>query len=380
MDTLANKLRNNQRPKKILTLDGGGIRGILTLGMLKKIETIVREKDKNLVLGDYYDLISGTSTGAIIASALAIGKSVDEIIQLYKSLGEEIFDTGRKHKIFKRNWTTLRAIFNENYDSDKLEKYLKNTFQEIKIGDAENIKCGLAINCKRADTYSLWTVTNHPDGKYFEANSHLKLWELCRASGAAPYYFKPKKLTLKTRAGESFEATFIDGGVSLANNPAWQTFLVATVPSFGYKWKSGINDIHITSLGTGNGLKKEDPTELEKLRSVSWASKLSDLFMVDALEMNQIIMDAFGYNKGEKVIVDSQFDNLDMLEYVKQENKLFTFIRHNVILTNDSLKKIGVELNDTEIESIKQMDYSENIDLLLKIGEEYAKNNIKDIL
>lgn len=380
MDALANKLRNNQRPKKILTLDGGGIRGILTLGMLKKIETIVREKDKSLVLSDYYDLISGTSTGAIIASALAIGKSVDEIIELYKSLGDEIFDAGRKHKFFKRDWTTLRAIFNENYDSNKLEKYLKNTFGEIKIGDTENIKCGLVINCKRADTYSLWSVTNHPDGKYYVANSHLKLWELCRASGAAPYYFKPKLLALKTRAGQRFEATFIDGGVSLANNPAWQTFLVATVPSFGYKWKSGINEIHITSLGTGNGLKKEAPAELESLRSVSWAPKLSDLFMVDALEMNQIIMDVFGYNKGEKVIVDSQFDNLDKLEYLKQEDKLFTFIRHNVMLTNEYLNKLGIELDETEIESIKQMDYSENIDLLLKIGEAYANNNIKDIL
>jgi len=374
------KLNNKQGPKKILTLDGGGIRGILTLGMLKKIESILREKNKALVLGDYYDLISGTSTGAIIASGLAIGKSVEEIIELYKSLGKEIFGKGRKHKLFKRDWTTLRAVFNENYNSEKLEKYLRETFQEITIGDSEKLKCGLAINCKRADTYSLWTITNHPDGKYYKANSNLKLSELCRASGAAPYYFKPKKMSLRKRNGESFEATFIDGGVSLANNPAWQTFLVATVPSFGFNWKSGKDDIHILSLGTGNGLKKEDPKKLEELRAVSWAPKLSDLFMVDALEMNQINMDIFGLNRGPKINVDSQFEDLDTLNYIKPEDKLFTFIRHNVVLTNDSLKKIGIELDDAQIESIKQLDYHENVDILLKIGEEYANNNIKDIL
>src|SRR5687767_12362413 len=85
--------------KKILALDGGGIRGALTLGYLKKIETILREKENNqqLVLSDYFDLIGGTSTGAIIAAALAIGKSVDEIADLYMRLGAVIFGE-------KKNW------------------------------------------------------------------------------------------------------------------------------------------------------------------------------------------------------------------------------------------------------------------------------------
>lgn len=379
---LHEKLYNRNKPKRILALDGGGVRGSLTLGMLKKIETLARGQagNPNLVLGDYYDLIGGTSTGAIIACCLAIGLSVDEIIGLYRNLGKEVFGKGRTFKIFNRGAKTIRALLKENYSSDGLEKYLIANFKQIHLGDDQNIKCGLALNSKRADTYSLWTVANHPEGKYYNANGHLKLWEICRASSAAPYYFSPKKLSLRTRKGESLDGTFIDGGVSLANNPAWQTFLVAVVPSFGFKWNPGKDNMFITTLGTGNGQTKEDPTSLEKLRGVQWAPKLSDLFMVDALEMNQIILEGFGNNVGRKYNVDSQFENLNELKLVPEANKLFTFDRHNITLTEKGLKEVGVDYTKNNIDDLKEMDHFENIDDLLAIGTDYAEKNITSIL
>ena len=86
--------------KRILSLDGGGIRGALSLGILKNIEDMLKERFKEVIPPDsfrlhhYYDLIGGTSTGAIIAAALAIGMSVDEITQKYKELGSDIFQKG----------------------------------------------------------------------------------------------------------------------------------------------------------------------------------------------------------------------------------------------------------------------------------------------
>lgn len=382
-ESLKEKLYTGNKPKRILSLDGGGIRGALTLGMLKKMEDLARSKTQNdkLVLGDYYDLISGTSTGAIIACCLAIGKSVDEITELYLGLGKEIFGKGRKHKFFKRHWTSLRAIFNENYSSKNLEKYLQATFKEIHIGDTENIRCGLAINSKRADTYSLWTVANHPDGKYYVANAHLKLWELCRASSAAPYYFRPKKLPLRTRRGDPFYATFIDGGVSLANNPGWISFLVIAEPSFGFSWALGKDNLLITSLGTGNGQLKEDPDELEKLKAISWSPKLSDLFMVDALEMNQVIFEVLGNNMGARFPIDSQFGDVSNLKLIKDTDKLFSFERHNVILTRNKLQQdLNIIKTEEEVESLTKMDYYENMQDLYAIGKAYAEKNIKTII
>jgi uncharacterized protein len=105
--------------KRILSLDGGGVRGILTLGMLKKIESLL--KTKGLKITQYFDLIGGTSTGAITASGLAIGKSVEELIDLYMDLGSKIF--GKKIPWYlKDSWEMPRAFLKENYSSDKLEE------------------------------------------------------------------------------------------------------------------------------------------------------------------------------------------------------------------------------------------------------------------
>ncbi len=378
---LEEKLFNNDRPKRILSLDGGGIRGTLTLGILKKIELLVKEQyGPKALLADYYDLISGTSTGAIIASGLAIGKSVDEIVDLYLDLGVKIFGEGRKWKVIPRNWKTFRAILRENYSSQKLESYLKGVLGETTIGDQEQIRCGLAINAKRADTYSLWTVANHPDGKYYAANAHLKLWELCRASSAAPYYFKPKVLKLKTREGKEFDAAFIDGGVSLANNPAWAVFLTSIVGSFGFKWNAGTDNLFITTIGTGNGIKKEDPFSLEKHRAIHWAPKLSDLFMVDALEMNQVLLEGMGNNIGPAYPIDSQFSDETYPPLFRLKAQLFSFERHNVALTDKALSQLDFAFSDQEINSFKEMDHFENMEALLRIGKAYAANTTFTIL
>ncbi|MFZ1257585.1 MAG: patatin-like phospholipase family protein [Saprospiraceae bacterium] len=377
--SLQEKLDATTGTKRILSLDGGGVRGILTLGFLEKIEKILQERyeDKDLRLSDYYDLIGGTSTGAIIAAGLSIGLKVSEIIKLYEELGEVVFGK-LNYSLIPRDWTSFRAIFKSTYSSENLEKQLQNTFGSIEIGDAQKLKCGLAIHSKRADTYSLWTVTNHPAGMYFGANKSLKLWELCRASSAAPYYFKPKLLKLKKRNGESFDAAFIDGGVSLANNPAFQMFLASTVPTFGFQWNTGENNLLITSLGTGNGIAKDDPNALIEARSVSWASKLSNLFMIDALEMNQIILQSFGKNHGPTDFIDSQFGDLKDINYLKE--KLFSFTRHNVKLIKSELTKLDLHFSDEKIKSITEMDHYENIPDLLEIGRKasvhFTENNL----
>jgi hypothetical protein len=380
IDALKAKLNRGPGPKRILALDGGGIRGLVTLGMLESIEAKLQEQSNGAIktLSDHYDLMIGTSTGAIIASGLALGMSVEEITKHYLALGDKIFGDGMKYKFIKRSSKTLRALFNENYDSTKLEEYLKSVLSEVHISDQTKLKCGLAINMKRADTFSLWTVANHPAAKYAQANAHLKVWELCRASSAAPYYFKPKKLSLRKRSGEGFEAAFVDGGVSLANNPAWQGFLVATVPSFGFNWEHGEDKILITSLGTGGGIPKANPDSLVKRKALMWASTLPELFMTDANELNFILLQSFGLNKGKIYINDSQFQDLPSVSYLK--DKLFTFVRHNVEMSQTGLAEIGIEADEAKVKSLVEMDHHENMQYLLAIGRAYALTQINEVL
>ena len=99
-------------PKRILALDGGGLRGILTLGILKQIEDTLRKKhgnDQAFCLCDYFDLISGTSTGAIIAATLAIGWSVDDITKKYFELGARVFRRSLLRHGLIRGSTTRRS-------------------------------------------------------------------------------------------------------------------------------------------------------------------------------------------------------------------------------------------------------------------------------
>ena len=81
-------------PKRILALDGGGLKGILTLGYLEALEQLLRQRhgnDPDFRLSDYFDLIAGTSTGAIIAACLALGMAVGEVLEKYQKLGRNVF-------------------------------------------------------------------------------------------------------------------------------------------------------------------------------------------------------------------------------------------------------------------------------------------------
>ena len=182
-------------------------------------------------------------------------------------------------------------------------------------------------------------------------------------------------LKTRTRKGDVIgETAFIDGGVSLANNPAFQTFLVATTNSFGFEWETGVDKLLITSIGTGSGVKKEKASKLVNARSVSWAAKMSYLFMQDALEQNDIMLHILGKNVGPEYHVDSQFEELSSLKSIAEP--LFSYQRHTVILTENELKKLGFSFTKEKIESLCEMDHAENIDDLIKIGTAYAEKKI----
>ncbi len=88
---------NDGSPKRILALDGGGLRGILTLSYLAELELLLKERhgaSEEFRLSHYFDLVAGTSTGAIIAAALACGMSVAEITAKYLELGRKVFQKG----------------------------------------------------------------------------------------------------------------------------------------------------------------------------------------------------------------------------------------------------------------------------------------------
>ena len=361
--TFAQHLDPKAGSKNILALDGGGIRGALTLGYLKKIETILREKHGNdYLLFDHFDLIGGTSTGSIIAAALAIGKSVDEIVDLYMDLGGKIF--GKKRSFWNplETWKFLKA----GYDYIELENSLKEAFGNITI-ESDQIKTGLCIVAKRADTNSVWPIINHPKGKFYDThmgkNKNIPLWQAVRASSAAPTYFAPQMIDV----GDGQRAAFVDGGVSMANNPALTLLMVATLKGFPFRWNMGEDKLSIVSVGTGYSVFKKQIGEIEEAWMKTWAQNVPDMLMQDASWQNQIILQWLS-NSPTAHYIDMEIESLKD-DHIGNK-PLIKYLRYNFAITQNDLNGLGLGKNFTEkdVESLVEMSNAENRHLLYKIG------------
>lgn len=155
-------LANDGRPKRILALDGGGLRGILSLALLQKMEDVLRLRHADSAdfrLCHYFDLIAGTSTGAIIAATLAMGWTVEEIRRKYVALGKRVFEKSLLRK----------GLLRAKYDEARLIAELKKVYgAATRLGGPE-LGTGLLVVTKRMDTGSPWPISNNPRGQFFKA-------------------------------------------------------------------------------------------------------------------------------------------------------------------------------------------------------------------
>jgi len=364
--TLAEHLDPKVGPKRILALDGGGIRGALTLGYLKKMETILRQQqnDPNLLLCDYFDLIGGTSTGSIIAASLAVGKTVDEITAMYMDLGGKIFSG-------KRNWWNpleTAKFLKANYDYKALETSLKGAFGDITLG-SDQIRTGLCIVAKRADTNSVWPLINHPNGKYFDSaigkNKNIPLWQAVRASSAAPTYFAPQMIDV----GDGQRAAFVDGGVSMANNPALTLLMVATLKGFPFHWPMGEQNIFLVSVGTGYSVFTKQVGDIDDATMITWASNVPDMLMQDASWQNRVVLQWLS-NSATAETLDGEMEKLE--GDVIGGNPWIKYLRYNFPITIDSMNKLNVEngkkYNSKDIANLVEMSNAGNRQILYQIG------------
>src|SRR5258705_4120676 len=140
-------------PRKLLAIDGGGIRGVLSLMVLAKIESMLIEESKrpDYRLADYFDYVAGTSTGGIIAAGIAMGMSVEEILAFYVDNSAKMFD---KASLLKRLQT--------QYKSEPLALQLKKVFGEETTIGAPELESLLHLIMRTAPTYTQWSTSNNP--------------------------------------------------------------------------------------------------------------------------------------------------------------------------------------------------------------------------
>ena len=144
--------------KRILSIDGGGIRGLFALQILKQIEHLVQEKH-HVPLHQYFDFIAGTSTGSIIATLLSFGYSAAEVDNFYWTNAKDIFAMNR-----------LNRLFTSRFRADRLSALLKNTLSELNGSPAllgtDRLKTLLLMVMRNASTGSPWPICNNPQAMY----------------------------------------------------------------------------------------------------------------------------------------------------------------------------------------------------------------------
>ena len=356
---------NSPGPKKILSLDGGGIRGALTLGYLKKLEDILKAKFLNkpdFRLCDYFDLIGGTSTGSIIAASLAIGKTVDEITKLYMELGGKIFGE-------KRNWwnpmETMKWL-KANYSYQAMEDGLKFAYGDLTLG-SEELRTGLCIVAKRADTNSIWPLINHPNGKFFNSefgkNKNIPLWQAVRASSAAPTYFAPQMIAVM----ENEEAAFIDGGLSMANNPALTLLMISTIKGFPFHWPMSEENMLLVSIGTGYSVFKKYVKDIDDSTMLSWAANIPEMLMQDASWQNRVMLQWISQSPTADYM-DMEIGDMD--GDLLGSKPLISYLRYNFRITENDLNGLGFKkiFTAADAKSLTDMSNAANRQLLYQIG------------
>lgn len=212
------------RPFKILSLDGGGIRGIFSAKIILEMA-----RDGH-VIGDHFDLISGTSTGGIIALALGLRISPEKIFSLYYNEGPKIFPP------FWTRYPLLRFIKNlamPVHDHRVLISLLKREFGDRKLGHSSN-RLVIPAFLGPEPQIAVFKTDHHPD---YKRDWSTDIWKVARATSAAPTFF----------AGhEESSNFFLDGGV-WANNP-----IMCAVTEAISSYDLRLDQIQILSIGTGN--------------------------------------------------------------------------------------------------------------------------------
>lgn len=218
---------DRNRSFKILSLDGGGIRGVYSAHLLRLVEDQICD---GRPIADFCDMIAGTSTGGIIAIALGLGKPASVVENLYREDGPRIFGG------FWSRFPPLRLLkrmVSSVHDHSALERALYKNFGDANLGDATTRLVIPAFVGPEAQI-AVFKTDHHAD---FKNDWKTAAWEVARATSAAPTFLEGL---------ESEDHFFLDGGV-WANNPV-MCAIVDTLSCYDI----AIDQIEVCSIGTGN--------------------------------------------------------------------------------------------------------------------------------
>jgi predicted acylesterase/phospholipase RssA len=254
----------------VLSLDGGGIRGIIPAMLLKEIETRI-----GMPISSAFDEIVGTSTGGIIALGLSAGRpdgtaifNVDDLLELYETKGNVIF----KSSLFRK------GIFRSRYNHDGLERLLLEKFGNLTLSDTRTNVAITSYDMERAIPHIFSSALARAND-----NDNFLMRDAARATSAAPTYFAPAQIYSVADTERVFPLHLIDGGV-IANNPALLGYSIAHTDF------PDADEFIVVSIGTGDSRKSLQRNSIGDGGALFWASPIINLMMSGVSYMNDKMM------------------------------------------------------------------------------------------
>lgn len=286
------------RVQRILTLDGGGIRGVVGAIWLDALQRRLDAAGKG-PLHARFDLVAGSSTGALVAAGLGIGLPAADIVALYESFGDDVFP-GRAQRL----WSRVTRSFSEGlsaprYSPEGLERVLRRVFGERTFGSVSPRTMAIAYD----------TVARQP--LFFKSfrpeHAGMPLWEVCRAATAAPAYFPAHVTTVEGR-----RCALIDGGV-VANNPT----ACAIAEAVRLNDDASLDGLVLVSVGTGQVTRPIPEREATTWGALEWAIPIIDVLFdgsADSVDYiaRQILGEAHYFRMQAPLLRGyDDFDNVD---------------------------------------------------------------------
>jgi len=351
-------------PKKLLALDGGGIRGLVTLEFLLEIQRQLREATgrPELVLAEYFDYVAGTSTGAIIATCVSLGMSVEAIKEFYVSQGRAMFQKSHlldqmKHRFAAAN---LTAILQNKLGLD------------TKLG-TEELRTLLLLVMRNATTDSPWPLSNNPRATYNDAarvdcNLKLPLWQLVRASTAAPTYFPPEVIDID---GSKF--VFVDGAVTMYNNPSFLLFRMATLAPYKLCWTTGEKNLLLVSIGTGLSARANKNLRPDQMNLLYNAGSVPSALIYAASVEQDMLCRVFGKLHAGNAL-DDEIGSL-VGDAGVCSPKLFTYMRYDVDLSQEGIDALGLpQIKAADVQPLQQVEHLEDLGT---VGRAAAERDVR---
>ena len=297
--------------QRILSLDGGGIRGLVTCRWLEGVDAALRKAGKPGLLRGF-DLVAGSSTGALIACGLATGRDPATLADLYREHRHTIFP-GIAGRLWSRAGRfVVQGPSAPKYDGKGLDKVLKKVFGDARLGDAK-----IPLLVTSYDTIQRKAVIFK---SFNAAHRDLPMWEVCRASASAPTYFPAHAMTV-----EGHRRALIDGGV-VANNPTACAIAEALRKDARV---DHTQDLVVLSVGSGERNRPIDLKSAQEWGALEWAVPIIDVLFdgnTDSVDYiaRQLVGDGYFRMQTELVIGlddmdDTSSTNIAALEIVAKD-------------------------------------------------------------